>query len=55
MGGGGGGLTVSASDSGIFRCPHLLSEPGVEDWMMIRNVHQKKKENGKKREIGEEM
>lgn len=30
-GGSGGGLTVSASESGTLRYPHLLSEPGVED------------------------
>lgn len=30
-GGRGGGLTVSASESGTLRYPHLLSEPGVED------------------------
>lgn len=37
-------LTVSASESGILRYPHLLSEPGVEDWGLPRGRKEKKRE-----------
>lgn len=37
-------LTVSASESGILRYPHLLSEPGVQDWDLPTGVEIRNKE-----------